>query len=85
MILQPPPGKKLIRDWIGMEVRTLRRMTNGVATVPAGSRAIVKGTSSGLHLEFVKCEHCGLAPYMTRISHRDVAIVRKADRTEATK
>ncbi|WP_141755119.1 hypothetical protein [Burkholderia plantarii] len=68
----PAPGKKLIRDWKGMRVRTLRVMRNGYVEIPAGSLATVTGIGVGLELKIDPCPCCGMQAYIVRIHGSDV-------------
>ncbi|MDN7577444.1 hypothetical protein QZM25_33045 [Burkholderia contaminans] len=63
----PPPGKKLIRDWIDMRVRTKEVMRNGYVEIPAGSTATVTGIGVGLELKFDPCTCCGMRAFITRV------------------
>ncbi|WP_155646902.1 hypothetical protein [Burkholderia territorii] len=63
----PPPGKKLIRDWLGMRIRTKEVMRNGYVEMAAGSIATVTGIGVGLELKFEPCSCCGMRAFMTRI------------------
>ncbi|VWC79493.1 hypothetical protein BLA39750_01089 [Burkholderia lata] len=63
----PPPGKKLIRDWIDMRVRTKEVMRNGYVEIPAGSTATVAGIGVGLELKFDPCTCCGMRAFITRV------------------
>ncbi|MGX5885196.1 hypothetical protein MJ546_33715, partial [Burkholderia gladioli] len=68
----PPPGKKLIRDWLGMRVRTKRVMRNGYVEIPAGTLATVDGIGVGLELKIDPCSCCGMRAYISRIHGNDV-------------
>jgi len=83
MRLDPPPGHKLIRDWKGKRVRTLRAMSSGIGHLPAGKEGEVAdcGNGTGLHLKLDACLCCGVGLYLTRVSHRDVEVV-SADNNE---
>lgn len=63
----PPPGKKLIRDWIDMRVRTKEVMRNGYVEIPAGSTATVTGIGVGLELKFDPCTCCGMRAFIRRV------------------
>ncbi|MDK0999553.1 hypothetical protein ACO2TQ_35105 [Burkholderia sp. OKR4-1] len=63
----PPPGKKLIRDWIDMRVRTKEVMRNGYVEIPAGSTATVTGIGVGLELKFDPCTCCGMRAFISRV------------------
>ncbi len=76
MRLTPPPGKKLIRDWNGLRVRTRQVLRNGAAEMPIGSLATVETSGgTGLHLKFDKCHCCGAAVYMSRVTSSDVEVI----------
>lgn len=68
----PPPGKKLIRDWIGMRVRTREVMRNGYVEIPAGATAEVTGIGVGLELKVDPCTCCGMRAFITRVHGNDV-------------
>lgn len=79
MRLKPPPGCKLVRDWIGATVRTRREMSTGMLRIPAGTEMTVRNVSPGLRLEGAKCSHCGVSVYVTRVDSGDVSLVKLAD------
>lgn len=69
----PPPGKRLIGDWVGMKVKIRHALHNGYGAMPAGSVATVSSvTSVGLSLTFEHCQHCGIKLYMRRVSTHEI-------------
>lgn len=76
MKIAPPPGKKLIRDWNGLRVRTLREMESGMLELPVGIVCTVSTSGgTGLQLRTDKCECCGVAVYISRVHSVDVEVV----------
>ena len=80
----PPPGKKRIRDWCGLRVKTTGPLRNGAGEMPAGSLATVMVSGgTGLHLTFDACTCCGVRLFMTRVHTSDVEVV-ETKTTEGT-
>lgn len=77
--LTPPPGKKLIREWEGLRVRSKEAMRNAHAEFPAGTEFMVTSATGGvgLTLKSVKCSCCGIALFITRIRSHDVEVVHE--------
>lgn len=71
----PPPGKKLIRDWVGLTVRFRTQLGNGMGRMPAGTLAKVRYAHGGLEVETEPCKCCGLQLRITRVSFTDVEVV----------
>lgn len=70
----PPPGSKLVSDWIGLTVTAKRQIGNGHGNWPAGTKFTVKDASGGLRIEAPRCKKCGHGAYITRVHPRDVVI-----------
>lgn len=71
----PPPGWKLVRDWVGKRVRTVRDLENRACIVPKGTLAVVtqiRGT--GLEIRCEPCNGCGIAMTFSRVSSSDVRL-----------
>lgn len=75
----PPPGKKLIRDWLGMRVRTKEAMRNGYVEIPAGSLATVDGIGVGLELKVDPCQCCGMKAIISRVHGSKVEPIGEAE------
>lgn len=72
------PHPKLKRDFVGRTVRTKRDMRNGMATIPKGTIATIKGRSRvGAELTSAKCECCGLHANISRIGDHDFEFVEQ--------
>lgn len=76
MRLKPPPGHKLIRDWEGKQVKTIRELRNASLVIPVGTFAnVVRARGgTGLHIESQPCECCGVQIRITEVSHTDVEL-----------
>lgn len=70
----PPPGRKYIRDWAGLKVRTLVELENGYVTIPIGTIADVDGHVGGFGLSLVcaPCSHCGMRAHISKVSTASV-------------
>jgi len=56
------------RDWIDQEVVSLRRISHGLAEMPAGTHWIVKGTWRGkFSLESTGCRRCGAKVFVRHV------------------
>lgn len=74
--ITPPPGKKLIRDWNGLTVRTLEPLLNGNIQIPVGTVCEVETSGgTGLRLRTKPCSCCGVAVYITRVYPHHVEVV----------
>lgn len=71
----PPPGKKLVADWVGLKVRARQGMRNGALRFPAGTVLTVREAGGGLRLETEPCKCCGVSIYITRVDARDVEVI----------
>jgi hypothetical protein len=69
----PPPGRRLVSDWLGMRVKTTAEMRNGMTVIPAGLNATVEGISGGLILRGDPCTCCGVQVLIRRVPSSDVA------------
>lgn len=71
----PPPGRKLVREWNGLRVKTLVEMRNGWMTIPAGTTGVVETSGgTGLKLTCDPCPHCGVSAHITRVRSGDVVV-----------
>jgi len=66
---------KLMRDWNGLRVKSLRRLSNGWAAMPPGTVYTVTHNHGGLHLRSDPCPECGLEFKITKVPLNDVVIV----------
>lgn len=73
----PPPGRKLVRDWVGLRVRSRRAFANASGTMPAGTVFTVTMTSPGrgMSLRADRCQCCGLEWAVSHIPPDDVEVV----------
>lgn len=72
----PPPGKKLVSDWLNVHVKLKRDMGNGNGRWPKGTKATVVSAGGGLRIASDKCPHCGVSLYMSRVHPDDLEIIK---------
>lgn len=63
-----------LRDLIGTEIETKIELTNGLMTIPAGTRATIDSATAWhkLHLVGAACGCCGVRPRIARVHIGDV-------------
>ncbi len=77
MTTPKPPGGKLVRDWVGKRVKTVREMSNGWCTIASGTICTVDSVSGGTGLSLVSdpCSCCGVKVRISRIHATDVEVI----------
>ena len=55
-------------EWMGVKVRSLRPITTGMMTIPAGTIFSVEGKFSGFDVKADPCSHCGVQARVSRVS-----------------
>ncbi len=75
--LTPPPGGKLIRDWLGKKVTNIHDFSSYSQKMPANSIGTVTdaGNGCGLRVTFDKCECCGMQAIFTGVDSRSLQLV----------
>lgn len=75
--ITPPPGRKQVRDWNGLTVRTRTEMRNGMGVIPARTLCVVEGAGGGMGIQLrtKQCECCGLSFFISRVTPDDVEII----------
>ncbi len=77
--LQVVAHPRLKRDYTGKRVRTVRELTNGWGTIPAGSVAMIDVQSpKGSKLVFEQCTCCGMKAIVSHVSASDIEFVEEA-------
>lgn len=76
---RPAPIKKpkLMKDWVGLRVKSIKTIANGSYQMPAGTIFSVENTYRGLTLRREPCSHCRVELYVTKVSVNDVEIVEE--------
>ncbi|MHC4617241.1 MAG: hypothetical protein ACYTEQ_05760 [Planctomycetota bacterium] len=59
----------------GKKVRTLTELRNGYMVIPEGSICEIRFKYNGFDLTGPRCERCGVAVSIGRVSYRDVELV----------
>jgi len=74
------PHPKLKRDYVGRQVRLVRELTNGYASLPVGTRAKVDSHNPrGSNLKSEPCEVCGVRVLISRVAPDDIEFVERED------
>ena len=66
---------KLSRDRTGMMAKTVRPLTSGAMTLPAGSIVEILDWYRGARISMPTCPHCGIRPYMTHVQKEDLELI----------
>lgn len=66
---------KLKRDHIGLMVKTIVPMRNGMINIPTGTICKVEYARGGLSLETQPCEKCGVSVFIRKVSYAHVALL----------
>ena len=59
----------------GMKVRTTRAMRNSQMQIPAGTIMEIIGKNRGYTLQGWPCQHCGIAPIISKVDFYAVEFV----------
>ncbi|MDM1019662.1 hypothetical protein QSV37_04965 [Acinetobacter sp. VNK23] len=80
MKLTPPHGYKLIRDWNGKRVISLRDFDSYSQKMPAQSKGTVTdaGNGCGLTITFDQCPCCNIQAKFTGVHSSDVQLLEEA-------
>lgn len=69
-------GPALNRDWIGLRVELAFPCKTGMGEYPVGTRGTVDVyTSYGITIMGDSCPHCGVKPYISRLTRQDLKIL----------
>lgn len=66
------------RELKGLRARTTRELSNGWATIAAGTLVTITGKRSGLTIRTERCPHCSVAVHMTKVRPEDLELVEAA-------
>jgi hypothetical protein len=67
------------RELIGRRVRTLREITTGMLSIPAGAELVIRRKFGGLDLRRDACACCGVAVWVLRVAPSAVELLPDSD------
>ena len=70
---------KYKRQWVGLKVRTLKTLSNGLCSIAQGTVCVVTRSWGGLRLTSDPCPSCGIKVHISRVQEYDVEIIGRAD------
>ena len=77
--------KMLNKQFIGLKVRTLKELRNGLCTIAAGTVCTITQKRGGFSLETERCPCCGVKVDISRVPPEDVDLIAETNKSEAKK